>query len=177
MPGDGTQKTIPGRRMAVIVSKLAALTRPLARFALYISSIGLVLVTLIIGWQVFSRYALNSSPAWSETTALLLMLYYVMLAAAVGVYDNFHLGLKILADSAPSPVRRGLDILNHALIMVFGLAMLINSIRLARFTADHIIPTLNISRAFAYWPFVAAGLLMAIFSLEKLLLALARQED
>ena len=177
MRGASTEKTIPGRHMAAVIPKLAELTRQLARFALCISSMGLVSVTLIIGWQVFSRYVLDTSPAWSETAALLLMLYYVMLAAAVGVYDNFHLGLKILADSAPSPVRRGLDIFNNALIMVFGLAMLINSARLAHFTADHIIPTLNISRAFAYWPFVAAGLLIGIFSLEKLLLALVRQED
>jgi TRAP-type C4-dicarboxylate transport system permease small subunit len=134
-------------------------------------------MTLIIGWQVFARYVLNASPAWSETAALLLMLYYIMLAAAVGVYEGFHLGLKILLDTVSPGARRYLGIINNALISLFGLVMLLSSVRLAEFTADHTIPTLNISRAVAYWPFAAAGLLIAVFAFERLLLAVVGQED
>lgn len=161
---------------ATSIARLAAVTHKLTRIALIISAAGLILMTLIIGWQVFGRYVLNASPAWSETTALLLMLYYIMLAAAVGVYENFHLGLKILLDSVSPKVRRGLEVINNSLVMLFGIAMLINGVQLAQFTADHIIPTLNISRAFAYWPFAAAGLLISIFALERLLLAILSSE-
>jgi TRAP-type C4-dicarboxylate transport system permease small subunit len=163
--------------MTSSIGKLAAVTHNLTRGALYVSALGLVLMTLIIGWQVFARYVLNASPAWSEAAALLLMLYYIMLAAAVGVYEGFHLGLKVLLDSLSPVARRYLTIFDNALIFVFGLVMLINSVRLAEFTASHTIPTLNISRAVAYWPFAAAGLLIATFSLERLLLAVARQEE
>ena len=159
------------------LSKLAAITHRLNHLALLISAAGLILMTLIIGWQVFARYLLNASPAWSETVALLLMLYYIMLAAAVGVYEGFHLGLKVLVDSVPANIRRALNIFNNALIAVFGIAMLIYGTRLAQFTADHIIPTINISRAFAYWPFAAAGLLISVFALERLLNAALQQED
>jgi TRAP-type C4-dicarboxylate transport system permease small subunit len=159
------------------IGKLAVVTHSLTRAALNVSAAGLVLMTLIIGWQVFARYVLNASPAWSETAALLLMLYYFMLAAAVGVCEGFHLGLKILLDSVSPGTRRYLDILNNALVVLFGLIMLISSIRLAEFTAAHTIPTLNISRAVAYWPFAAAGLFMAIFALERLLLAIVGQKD
>ena len=158
------------------LSRLAVVTHKLTRLALIISAAGLVLMTLIIGWQVFARYVLNASPAWSETLALLLMLYYIMLAAAVGVYEEFHLGLKIVFDSAPANIRRHLDIFNNALIAVFGVAMLIYGTQLAEFTADHVIPTLSISRAFAYWPFAAAGLLISVFALERLLIAALQKE-
>lgn len=158
------------------LSRLAVVTHKLTRLALIISAAGLVLMTLIIGWQVFARYVLNASPAWSETLALLLMLYYIMLAAAVGVYEEFHLGLKIVFDSAPANIRRPLDIFNNALIAVFGVAMLIYGTQLAEFTADHVIPTLSISRAFAYWPFAAAGLLISVFALERLLIAALQKE-
>ena len=159
------------------LSRLAVVTHKLTRLALIISAAGLVLMTLIIGWQVFARYVLNASPAWSETVALLLMLYYIMLAAAVGVYEEFHLGLKIVLDTVPANIRRALDIFNNALIAVFGVAMLIYGTRLAQFTADHIIPTIGISRAFAYLPFAAAGLLISVFALERLLIAALQQED
>ena len=158
------------------LSRLAVVTHKLTRLALILSAAGLVLMTLIIGWQVFARYVLNASPAWSETLALLLMLYYIMLAAAVGVYEEFHLGLKIVFDSAPANIRRPLDIFNNALIAVFGVAMLIYGTQLAEFTADHVIPTLSISRAFAYWPFAAAGLLISVFALERLLIAALQKE-
>ena len=155
------------------LSKLTTFTHRLARTAIVISAAGLVLMTLIIGWQVFARYVLNASPAWSESSALLLMLYYIMLAAAVGVYENFHLGLKILIDSVPANIKRRLDIFIHLLIIIFGIAMLTNGIELAKFTADHIIPTIGISRAVAYWPFSAAGLFISIFALEKILVAMS----
>lgn len=163
--------------MTSAIGKVALVTHKLTRAALYVSAAGLVLMTLIIGWQVFARYVLNASPAWSETAALLLMLYYIMLAAAVGVYEGFHLGLKVLVDAVSPRARRYLDIFNNALILLFGLVMLISSVRLAEFTASHTIPTLGISRAFAYLPFAAAGLFIAIFALERLVLAVARQGE
>tara|TARA_B110000003_G_scaffold227079_1_gene228252 strand:+ start:3599 stop:4117 length:519 start_codon:yes stop_codon:yes gene_type:complete len=155
----------------------AKFTQKLARIALAISTAGLVLMTLIIGWQVFSRYVLNASPAWSESAALLLMLYYIMLAAAAGVYENFHLGLKVLLDAVPANIRSVLEVINNSLIIIFGIAMLVNGSRLAQFTADHIMPALNISRSFAYWPFAAAGLFISIFALERLMLAISPQNS
>jgi TRAP-type C4-dicarboxylate transport system permease small subunit len=163
--------------MSSMLSKLAVFTHKLTQIALMISAAGLVLMTLIIGWQVFARYVLNASPAWSETAALLLMLYYIMLAAAVGVYEGFHLGLKILLDSVSPVHRRRLEIFNNSLVTIFGVAMLVNGARLAQFTSDHIIPTLGISRAIAYWPFAASGLLIAIFAVERILIATVQRED
>ena len=163
--------------MNKILSHLAEVTHKLTRLALYVSASGLFFMTLIIGWQVFARYVLNSSPAWSESAALLLMIYYVMLVAAVGVYEGFHLGLKILVDSVSPKVKRILEMFNNSLIIIFGIAMLINGSKLAQFTSDHIIPTLNISRAFAYWPFAAAGLLISIFAFERILIIALSEED
>jgi TRAP-type C4-dicarboxylate transport system permease small subunit len=150
----------------------AQLTQQLARIAIVISTAGLVLMTFIIGWQVFARYVLNASPAWSESAALLLMLYYIMLAAAVGVYENFHLGLKVVLDAVPTHIRTRLEVINNSLVIIFGIAMLVNGSRLALFTVEHIMPALNISRSFAYWPFAAAGLFISIFALERLILAI-----
>jgi TRAP-type C4-dicarboxylate transport system permease small subunit len=100
-----------------------------------------------------------------------------MLAAAVGVYENFHLGLKVLLDAVPTPIRTILEVINNSLIIIFGMAMLVNGSRLAQFTADHIMPALNISRSFAYWPFAAAGLFISIFALERLMLAVTPENS
>ncbi len=158
------------------LSYLTRGTHKLTQLSLLLSAGGLVAMTLIIGWQVFARYVLNDSPAWSETLALLLMLYYILLAAAVGVYEGFHLGLKILIDSLNPGPKRMLNIANNSFIALFGITMLINGVRLAQFTSNHLIPTLNVSRAFAYLPFTVAGLFITVFALERLLVAFSNSE-
>ncbi|NHN35783.1 TRAP transporter small permease [Pseudomaricurvus alcaniphilus] len=163
--------------MPFTLENLAKLTHRLTRWALYISAAGLVLMSLIIGWQVFGRYVLNASPAWSEPVALLLMLYYIMLAAAVGVYEGFHLGLRIVIDNLPPLPRCILSVINDGLVGFFGLQMFIHGTKLAGFTVDHVIPTLGISRAAAYWPFAAAGLLILIFSIERILITLTNKNE
>ena len=45
-------------------------------------ALGLVVMTAIVGWQVFGRFVLDSSPSWTEQAALVLMIWYVMFAAA-----------------------------------------------------------------------------------------------
>ena len=126
-------------------------------------------MTVVIGWQVFARYVLNSSPSWTESAALLLMLYYVLFAAAVGVREGFHLGVRLLLDRSTGNFRiwlmSGIDVL----VGLFGLLMAINGVRLANFTADHVIPTLGLSRSLAYWPFVIGGALIVVFSCERLI--------
>ncbi|RYE62045.1 MAG: TRAP transporter small permease subunit, partial [Rhizobiaceae bacterium] len=57
----------------------------ISRSSLWIAGIGMVSMTLIVGWQVFSRYILNDSPSWSEPLSLYLMSWFIMLGAAVGV--------------------------------------------------------------------------------------------
>jgi len=140
-------------------------TGRLADLALKIAAAGLVFMTLVIAWQVFARYVLNASPQWSEAAALVIMFYFVLLAAAVGVYEKFHLGFRWLVSKLPLQPRRNLFLLGQILIMGFGTAMAWNGMALVDYTASHIIPTLNLSRAAAYWPFVLCGALIMLFAL------------
>ncbi len=76
----------------------------LSRFnlaALYVAGIGLVLMTLMVGWQVFCRYVLNDSPSWTEPGAVMLMSWFIFLGAAVGVRENNHLGFDVLLYVVP----------------------------------------------------------------------------
>lgn len=136
----------------------------IADFVLKVAAVGLVVMTLVIAWQVFARYVLNASPPWSEAAALIVMVSFVLLAAAVGVYEKFHLGFRWLVTRLPIQSRRAAFVLGQVLILAFGAAMAFNGMALVDYTATHIIPTLGISRSVAYWPFVACGGLMALFA-------------
>ena len=136
----------------------------IADVVLKVAAAGLVTMTLVIAWQVFARYVLNASPPWSEAAALIVMVSFVLLAAAVGVYEKFHLGFRWLVTRLPIQSRRAAFVFGQVLILAFGAAMAFNGMALVDYTATHIIPTLGISRSAAYWPFVACGGLMALFA-------------
>ena len=151
--------------------------RQLARIAEALAAIGLVAMTLTIAWQVFGRYVLNASPVWSESAALLLMLWFVLLAAAVGVYEQFHLGFRFLISALSHAWRKLVYMAGQALVGGFGIAMAANGGKLVEFTLGHEIPTLGISRAVVYWPFVLGGTLIAVFAVSRIVLAFRMQQD
>lgn len=94
----------------------------LSRASLYIAGVGMVAMTLIVGWQVFARYILNDSPSWSEPLSLHLMSWFIMLGAAVGVRESVHLGLDILRYMMPPRIQAAMDLTSLALIFFSGLA-------------------------------------------------------
>jgi TRAP-type C4-dicarboxylate transport system permease small subunit len=93
------------------------------------------------------------------------MVCFVLLAAAVGVYEKFHLGFRWLVSMLPVQAGRAVFVSGQLLIFAFGGAMAFNGMALVDYTATHVIPTLNVSRSVAYWPFVACGALMMLFAL------------
>ena len=137
-------------------------------FAKWFAGVGLLLMTAIIAWQVFARYVLNASPAWAEQAALLLMIWYVFFAAAAGVREGFHIRIAIFADSLPAKLRHLVIVLGHAVVMLFGIAMAYFGVELAQETWQHVIPTLGLSRGYAYIPIALSGVLIAAFALEQL---------
>ena len=155
-------KQAPADRMADLLVKVAAA--------------GLLVVTAIIGWQVFGRYILNSSPSWTEQASLLLMIWYVFLAAAAGVWERFHIRIEILEQSWTQANRRRLRIAIHALVAMMGLALLAYGALLAWDVRVHVIPSLGISRAWAYVVIPFAGLLIALFSLARIRVRLAERD-
>ena len=153
-----------------------ALADRMADLLVKIAAAGLLVVTAIIGWQVFGRYILNSSPSWTEQASLLLMIWYVFLAAAAGVWERFHIRIEILEQSWTQANRRRLRIAIHALVAMMGLALLAYGAILAWDVRVHVIPSLGISRAWAYVVIPFAGLLIALFSLARIRVRLAERD-
>ncbi len=145
---------------------LASLSARLSLAAKWFSGAGLLLVTVIIAWQVFARYVLNASPAWAEQAALLIMIWFVFFATAAGVREGFHIRIAAFADALPERAGRGVRLLAHMVVAAFGVALAVWGVELCTEVWSHVIPTLGISRGWAYLPMPAAGVLVAFFAVE-----------
>ena len=147
---------------------VALISEKVSLFAKWFAGAGLLLMTAIIAWQVFARYVLNASPSWAEQAALLLMIWYVMFAAAAGVREGFHIRISVFVRSLPERLQRAVNFIAHVTVGVFGVAMAFWGVDLVRETWQHVIPTLGLSRGVAYIPIPAAGVLIAFFALEHI---------
>lgn len=150
-------------------NKLARATLKAANVLLAISAVGLLLMTFIVGWQVFGRYVLKSSPSWAEQAALTLMIWFIFLGGAAGVRDGFHIRIIAVENMVSQPKRKAMRVVSNAIVGLCGLAMLWWGGELVMRTWSHVIPSLGIPRGMAYLAIPIAGLLIALFSLERIL--------
>ena len=151
------------------MERLSRFTHVTADVLVKVSAFGLVLMTAIVGWQVFGRYVLNSTPSWSEEAALTLMIWFVSLAAAAGVRQGFHIRIVAVEDAVPAGVRKAMQLASNLVVAACGLAMLVWGGELVVLTWDHVIPSLGISRGLAYLGLPISGALMALYAVERAL--------
>ncbi len=147
---------------------IARTTAVMARIALWLSGTGLVLMTAFIAVQVFFRYVLNDSQSWTEPASVMIMGWFIFLGAAVGIREGYHLSFDVLLYVLPDRVKLILHSVSDAVVVAFGCGMIWFGAQLAEKTAANKLPSLGISGAFDFLPLVAGGVLVVLFSLERL---------
>ncbi|MBM6592473.1 TRAP transporter small permease [Microvirga pudoricolor] len=163
--------------MITSASVLPRFLSRLSQAALWISGVGLVAMTAFVAWQVFGRYVLNESPSWTEPASLLLMSWFILLGSAVGVKEGVHLGFETGLHYAPHALRRIMLAVTEILVIGFGAAMSWYGTLLAIETWSANMAGLPIPQGMDYLPLAFGGALIAIFSLEKLVLLIVRDEE
>ena len=134
-------------------------------------------MTLSISWQVFGRFVLNNSPTWTEPTSLMLMLWFILLAAAVGVRQRFHLSLDLTRMIAPPKIRLVMDLLSFIAVGGFGGGMVWYTRILISQTWIVPIPGLGLPTGLAYLPIAISGALIVVFSIEHVLYLVLAARD
>ncbi|MER9331089.1 TRAP transporter small permease [Mesorhizobium sp. M0488] len=140
----------------------------LARLALWVSGAGLTLMTIIIFWQVFSRYVLNRSPSWTESFSVLLMGWFIFLGAAVGVRERTHLGFDVLLYFLPHAAKAVLRSISDIVVLAFGAGMIVYGVQLTMLTWNTVMPSLALPGGVGFLPVILGGALVCLFSLERL---------
>jgi len=151
-----------------ILERVARVLGHVATAALWVAGAALVLMTAVIAAQVVFRYGLNSSLIWSEPFSIILMGWFIFLGAAVGIREGYHLSFDILVSVLPQRVRLWLFSISDIVVTGFGLGMIWFGSQLAGSAWDIKLPSLGITGAIDFAPIVAGGVLIVVFSLERL---------
>ena len=147
---------------------IAGLMGGLSTAALWLASLGLVMMTAFTAAQVFYRYLLNSSIIWSEPVSIVLMAWFIFLGAAVGIREGNHLSFDVLLIFVPDKVKTLFYTLSDIVVICFGAGMIYYGGQLMNSGWNIKIPTLGLPRAIDYMPLVVGGVLVVLFSLERI---------
>lgn len=165
---DGSNRdSSPGKQRLL---RLSAMLAKISDGAIYVAGFGLVAMTALIAYQVFFRFVLNSSPSWTEVSAIMVMSWFIFLGAAVGVRENFHMGFDVLLYVLPDGSKGALRTVSDLIVFSFGLGMVWYGCKLVALTWASTIPALGLPGGFDYLPLVAGGVLISLFSLERMVL-------
>jgi len=82
------------------------------------------LMTVITFANVIARYIFNDNVLWALEVTVFLFAWLVLLGASYCVKKRLHLGVDVIVQMAPKPVRRILAIVAVALCLAFSLLLL-----------------------------------------------------
>lgn len=153
--------------------RTGAILGALSNGALWVAGVGLVAMTAIVAFQVYMRFVVNASPPWTEAGSIMIMSWFIFLGAAVGVRENFHMGFDVLLYFLPPSAKPWLRATSDLAILAFAAGMVFYGGELAMRGWGVRIPVVGLPQTFTYLPIVISGVLMCLFSLERILLRLA----
>jgi TRAP-type C4-dicarboxylate transport system permease small subunit len=142
----------------------------LHRLCLIAAGVGIVIITIIIPYGVFTRYVLNSASSWPEPMAILLMIVISFTSAVVCYRENLHIGVGILPAMLSPPAKRILGWFIEACMMTTNVFMFWWGIKLVHTTWYQSIAEFPIvSVGVSYLPVPIGGAITALFVIERLM--------
>jgi TRAP-type C4-dicarboxylate transport system permease small subunit len=84
----------------------------------------LILVTVVVTWQVFSRYVLNDPSSFTEELARFLLIWITLLGCVMAYRHNHHLGLDMVYSQAKGAYRKAMYFVIHGSVGIFALTRL-----------------------------------------------------
>ena len=130
------------------------------------------LMVLVVTWQVFTRYLLNSPSSFTEELSTYFLIWISLLGAVYALRKQAHLGIDILTNRLSGSAKKLSHYIIHFAIIAFSLFVLIwGGVRLVWVTLqlNQISASLEIKIGYIYFVFPISGLLMIYYSIHFLL--------
>ena len=128
----------------------------------------LTALVVIISSQVFSRFILGKTPYWSEEISLVLVVWFGLLGAGLGVRDGAHLAVEFVVKAMPATARVVVQRFVYAVICCFALVMVVSGIRLVMLTTTQYLPATQLPVSVSYLALPLSGVFIFLMSLFKL---------
>jgi TRAP-type C4-dicarboxylate transport system permease small subunit len=148
----------------------------LEKFLSFLIVLLLSFMVLFIFSQVVARFILNMPLSWTEEISRHIMIWMAFIATSVAYRHGAHLSIDLLATSINPKARLVLRIFFLLIIIAFLTFMVKYGIELTQRTVNQRSSSLQYSMSYVYLAVPTSGIIMIIFSIEKIINLLKRKE-
>lgn len=132
----------------------------IAKASIIVISVVMICVTLA---QVIFRYVVAAPLPWSEEMARYCFVWIVFLGGAVGLARGIHLGVDLVVNMLPPPLRRAMDALTSLLIGGFACVVIYASVPVLNMNMFQRSPALGVQMTYIYMAIpISMGLILLI---------------
>lgn len=133
-----------------------------------LSGTAMVVITLIIPFGVFMRYARNSPLSWPEPASVVLMVMFSFVGGAAVYRANGQIAVEALIKAVKPGVRAAMTWIVHACMAITAFFMLGYGAQLCVTTWNNTMAEFpDLSVGIVYMPIPVGGLLTLLFLIEK----------
>lgn len=83
----------------------------------------LVVALIVLSYQVFLRFVMNSGNSWSEELARYLFIWSVYTSASFAIISNAHIRIDAVLKLYPKAIRRFIPILADTIFLIYSLVI------------------------------------------------------
>lgn len=123
-------------------------------------------IVILIGLQVFLRYALDAPLTWSEEVARYLMVWFSLIGAVLGIRHYSHVGVDFFIEKLPSTLQLFVRVVKQAVSLIFISVIAVKGFDLSMDKFFIPSPAASIPMGVVYLSIPVSGALMFIFQLE-----------
>jgi TRAP-type C4-dicarboxylate transport system permease small subunit len=136
---------------------------------MWIAGLSMTAMSLIIPWAVFTRYVLGSGTSWAEPLAIMLMMVFTFLGAAVAYRANCHIAVAMLTDRVPVPAQKGLALVVDLLMAALAIYIVVYGYDLSVMTWNQFIAELPVLRVgITYMTLPIGSAVTLLFVIERI---------
>lgn len=125
-------------------------------------------LVVFLSLAVIGRYVFDIGIAWSDELARMLFVWVVFLGFAVAIRHRGNIGVELLVDRLPRPVRRHVILLQDIVILAFSVLFTWEAAITVRFSLLQRLPVLQVTIAWLYAAVLVAGVMMTIYAAVNL---------
>jgi len=117
--------------------------------------------------SVFTRYITGQAIYWAEEVGTFGLVWITMIGAAIGVKKKIHFTMPTFIDRFSPNMRTTIDLINYALIIAFGIVLLITGIDITRESWSMYSPALEVNLAVINSAAIVCGCLILIYGIRQ----------
>lgn len=130
-----------------------------------LNAAAMAVLTLLVIWQVFTRYILNSPSTWSEELAAYMFAWVTVFGAAYVFGKREHMNIPVVVERFSLRNQNSLKILAEVLNLIFTLTIMVyGGYEITKLTMGQMSSSLPLQMGYFYMCIPISGIFIALYS-------------